>query len=494
MNAATGCVSRAVRPGVVLGLVCGAQFMVVLDLVVVNIALPSIQADLGLSSSDLEWIVIAYGLTFGGFLLLGGRAADLVGRRTMLVAGLSVFTAASFGAGASHALVPLLACRAVQGLGAATTAPAALSILTSTFAEGAARNRALGVFGGVAGAAASGGLVVGGLLSGGPGWPWIFFVNVPIGTALVVLVFAYVPNSAPAPGSADVLGAATVTAGLLAIVFAVSKSVDYGWTSPTTLGFLLSGLVMLALFMVAERRASVPLIQLSVFRSPTLTSANIITVLVMGSFFGFAFQVTLFLQQVLGYSPTRAGAALVVGAASSVVVASVIAPRVVGRVGVGLTLVIGQGFAVASLLFLARAPVHAGYWCDLFPGFLGLGIGIGLSGVAVQIAAFIGVKDSMSGIAGGVVQTAQEIGSALGLAVIATAAIARSNDVLRVGGTGTAARASAQTAGFHRAALVAAGFSVAAAIAAGLILRRAERAATSADPSEPKPVRAREAV
>jgi MFS family permease len=299
--------------------------MVVLDLVVVNVALPSIQADLGLSSSDLEWVVIAYGLTFGGLLLLGGRAADLVGRRTMLGAGLSAFTTASLGAGVSHSLVPLLACRAVQGLGAAMTAPAALSILTSTFAEGAPRNRALGVFGGVAGTAASGGLVVGGLLSGGPGWPWIFFINVPIGAALMVLAFAYIPKSEPAHGSADVLGAVTVTAGLLAIVFAVSKSVDYGWTSSTTIGVLLSGAVMLGLFVVAERRAPVPLIALSMFRSPTLTSANVITVLVMGSFFGFAFQTTLFLQQVLGYSPTRTGAALIVGAASSVVVAGVIA-------------------------------------------------------------------------------------------------------------------------------------------------------------------------
>ena len=476
------------RPGVILALVCAAQFMLILDLVVVNVALPTMQKDLRLSPSDLPWIVIIYGLTFGGFLLLGGRAADLLGRRNVLVAGLTMFTAGSLGAGLAGSLAPLLVARAGQGLGAAMAAPAALSILTGTFAEGPARNKALGIFGGVAGSAACLGLVVSGVLVGGPGWRWIFLINVPIGIALGGFVLTCVPRSERAHrGSADVLGAVTVTTGMLGIVYAINKSASYGWTSPITLGVLAGGAAMLVLFVIVEQRVTAPLIPLSMFRLKTLTTANIVAGLVMGSFFGIGFQITLFLQQVLGYSPLRTGAAGVITAVSSIIVASAIAARVVGRLGAARTLVIGQGIAVAGLLYLSRASVHAGYWIDLFPAFLASGIGIGLSGVAVQVAAFTGIKDKVSGLAGGMVSTAQEVGAALGLAIVATAALARSGEVTRVNGSQTALRALAQTAGFQRGALVAAGFSIAAALAAGLLLRRAERTAASARPQEPAP-------
>jgi EmrB/QacA subfamily drug resistance transporter len=476
------------RPGVILALVCAAQFMLILDLVVVNVALPTMQKDLRLSSSDLPWVVIIYGLTFGGFLLLGGRAADLLGRRSVLVAGLMMFTAGSLGAGLAGSLIPLLVARAVQGLGAAMAAPAALSVLTGTFAEGPARNKALGIFGGVAGSAACLGLVVSGVLVGGPGWRWIFLINVPIGIALAGFVLTCVPKSERAHrGSADVLGAVTVTAGMLGIVYAINKSAGYGWISPTTLGVLAGGAAMLGLFVVVEQRVTAPLIPLSMFRLKTLTTANIVAGLVMGSFFGTGFQITLFLQQVLGYSPLRTGAAGVITAVSSIIVASAIAARVVGRLGAARTLVIGQGIAVAGLLYLSRIPVNAGYLSDLFPAFLASGIGIGLSGVAVQVAAFTGVKDKVSGLAGGMVSTAQEVGAALGLAIIATAALARSAEVTHAAGSQTAVRALAQTAGFQRGALVAAGFSIAAALAAGLLLRRAEQTAASARPPEPAP-------
>src|SRR5450755_3183749 len=303
------------RPGVILGLVCAAQFMVVLDLVVVNVALPTMQRDLRLSSADLPWIVITYGLTFGGFLLLGGRAADLLGRRSVLAAGLAIFTAGSLGAGLAGSLVPLLAARAVQGLGAAMTAPAALSILTGTFAEGPARSKALGIFGGVAGSAACLGLVVSGVLVGGPGWRWIFLINVPIGIALAGFVLRCVPRGErPRRGSANVLGAVTVTPGMLGTVYAINTSAGHGWTSPTTLGVLAGGAAMLGLFVIVEQRVTAPLIPLSMFRLKTLTSANIVAGLVMGSFFGTGFQITLFLQQVLGYSPLRTGAAGVITA------------------------------------------------------------------------------------------------------------------------------------------------------------------------------------
>ncbi len=415
------------RPGVILALVCAAQFMLILDLVVVNVALPTMQKDLRLSPSDLQWVVIIYGLTFGGFLLLGGRAADLLGRRSVLVAGLTMFTAGSLAAGLAGSLIPLLVARAVQGLGAAMAAPAALSILTGTFAEGPARNKALGIFGGIAGSAACLGLVVSGVIVGGPGWRWIFLINVPIGIALAGFVLTCVPKSERVHrGSADVLGAVTVTTGMLGIVYAINKSAGYGWTSPITLSVLAGGAAMLGLFVIVEQRVTPPLIPLSMFRLKTLTTANIVAGLVTGSFFGIGFQSTLFLQQVLGYSPLRTGAAGIITAVSSIIVACAIAARVVGRLGAARTLVIGQGIAAAGLLYLSRASVHAAYWSDLFPAFLASGIGIGLSGVAVQVAAFTGVKDKVSGLAGGMVSTAQEVGAALGLAIIATAALARS--------------------------------------------------------------------
>jgi EmrB/QacA subfamily drug resistance transporter len=476
------------RPGVILAVVCGAQFMVVLDLAVVNVALPTIQRDLRVSPSGLQWVVIAYGLIFGGFLLLGGRAADLLGRRSVLLAGLTMFTAGSLGAGLAGSLTPLLAARAVQGLGAAMAAPAALSILTGTFAEGSERNKALGIFGGVAGIAACLGSVVGGVLVGGPGWRWIFLINVPIGIALAGLALRCVPKFERAQhGSADVLGAITVTTGLLGIVYAVNKSVDYGWTSPTTLGVLAGGALMLGLFVTVEQRVSTPLIPLSMFRIRTLTAANVAATLVLGSFLGMAYQTTLFLQQVLRYSPLRTGAATLVIAVSAAIVAGAVAARVVGRVGAARTLLIGQGFAIAGLVYLSRTPVDARYWSDLFPAFFAFGIAIGLSGVAIQVAAFIGVKDKVSGLAGGMVSTAQEVGAALGLAVIATAALARSGPVTKAASSEPAARALAQTAGFQLGALVAAGFSITAVLAAWILLRPAERIAASPALDEPIP-------
>ena len=397
--------------------------MMILDLVVVNVALPTMQRVIHLGSSDLQWIVITYGLTFGGFLLLGGRAADLLGRRNVLVAGLMIFTAGSLGAGVAGSLVPLLAARAMQGLGAAMVVPAALSILAGTFAEGSARNKALGIFGGVAGAGACLGSVVGGIVVEELGWRWIFLINVPIAIALAGLVFHCVPSGERTHrGSADVLGAVTVTTGLLGIVFAINRSVDYGWASLSTLGVLAGGAAMLGLFVIVEQRVTVPIVPLSIFRLRTLTAASIVAVLAIGSFFGMAYLGTLFIQEVLGYSPLRAGAAGLITAVASVVASIAIAPRVIGRIGAARTLIVGQGFAAAGLVYFARVPLHADYWTDLFPAYLALGIGIGLSGVAVQIAAFTGVNNRVSGLAGGMISTAQEVGSALGLAIIATAA------------------------------------------------------------------------
>lgn len=469
----------AIRPGLILALVCGAQFMVVLDVAIVNVALPSLQADLGLDQSDLQWVVITYGLVLGGFLLLGGRAADLLGRRAVLLAGLALFTVASLAAGLAGSLAQLVASRAAQGLGAAMVSPAALSILATTFAEGRERNKALGVFGAVGGSAASVGVMAGGALTDGPGWEWIFFVNVPIGIALMALIVRFIPIGARVRrGRADVLGALTVTAGLMAIVYAINQSVDEGWTSSTTTGFLLAGAVLLVLFVVVERSTAAPLLPLSMFRRGTLNAANLVAALVFGSFFATIFQASLFMQQVFEYSPIRTGFAYLAIAAVALVVSGALAPIAVGRLGAGWTLAIGQAGSAVGLLLLAQVPADGSYWADLFPGFVLLGIGIGFSVVAAQIAAFIGVEQAVSGLAGGMVETSREIGGALGTAVVASVAIARADDVLASLGGGASAGAIALTEGFQRGSLVAAGFNVVSALAAVVVLRRAERAAT----------------
>lgn len=467
----------------ILALVCGAQFMVVLDIAIVNVALPSVQTDLGLTQPDLQWVVITYGLVLGGFLLLGGRAADLLGRRRVLVAGLGLFTVSSLTAGLAGSLGQLVVSRAGQGLGAALASPAALSILVSTFAEGPERNKALGIFGAVGGSAASIGVIVSGALTTGPGWEWIFFINVPVGALLAALIVRYVPVGDRARDSrADISGAVAVTAGLMAIVYAINKSVDHGWTSGTTTRFLAAGAVLLALFVLIERRAPAPLLPLSMFRRPTLLAANLVAALVFGSFFATIFQASLFMQQVLRYSALRTGVAYLAIAMVSLVVAGGIAARLVSRLGAGTTLAIGQTACAAGLLLLARTPVDAAYWTDLFPGFALVGAGIGFSLPAAQVAAFIGIEREISGLAGGMVETAREIGGALGTAVVASIAIARADDIIAAVGSGPAERVIALTEGFQRGSLVAAGFNAISMLAALLVLRRAERSTTLGQP------------
>lgn len=468
------------KPAAILALMCGAQFIITLDIAIVNVALPSIQADLGLAASDLQWVVITYVLMLGGLLLLGGRAGDLLGRRRMLLLGLGLFATASLTAGLSESFAQLVVSRAVQGVGAALIAPAALAVLVAAFPEGAGRNKALGIFGAAGGSAASFGVVVSGGLSAGPGWEWIFLINVPIVAVLLALIVKYVPSDRHIHrGPFDVAGAVTVTAGLTALVYAINKSVEYGWTSPTTLGFLVAGVAALVLFAAVESRATAPLVPLSMFRRPTLNAANLVSALVYAAFFATIFQASLLMQQVLGYSALRTGVAYLALAVTAVVAAAGIAPIVLSRLGAGWALVIAQGSAAAGLLWMSRMPVHATYWSDLFPGFVAVGIGVGLSLVAIQVAAFIGIPEQVSGLAGGMVETAREIGGALGTAIVAAVAIATARSVSTVPDT------SALTEGFRRGSLVAAGFSVVAVITAVTVVRRAERSAqTRAVPSE----------
>ncbi|WP_067573802.1 MFS transporter [Nocardia acidivorans] len=463
---------RRLVPAAILALMCGAQFIVTLDIAIVNVALPSIRNDLGLAPSDLQWVVITYGLMLGGLLLLGGRAADLLGRRRMLLLGLGLFATASLTAGLSDSFAQLVLSRAVQGAGAALTAPAALSILVWTFPEGAARTKALGIFGAASGSAASVGVVVSGALTDGPGWAWIFFINVPIVLVLLALVTKYVPpDGIIHRGPADIAGAITVTGGLMAIVYGIDKSVEHGWTASSTLGFLIGGGAALAVFVLIEYRAAEPLIPSSMFRRPALNAANLTAAMVFASFFATIFEASLLMQQGLGYSPLRTGVAYLAIAATALVMAGGVAPIVLAKVGAGWTLVLGESCAAAGLVWLARVPVHAHYWTDLFPGFVGLGIGVGLSLVAVQVAAFIGIPESVSGLAGGMVETAREIGGALGTAIVASVALAVSGTVVGVPDP------AALTDGFRRGSLVAAGFAIVAVITALTVVRRAERSA-----------------
>jgi EmrB/QacA subfamily drug resistance transporter len=474
--------TRSTRPFVVLALMCGVQFMVILDLAVVNVAIPSMQADLGLAQAELQWVVVTYGVTLGGFLLLGGRLADLFGRRRILLGGLTVFSVASLGAGLADGLAQLVTSRAVQGLGAALAGTAALSIVVETFAEGAARTKALGVFAAIGGSAGSVGVIASGLLTDGPGWEWIFLINVPIGVGLIALIATVIPHVGRTDGGAvgpsiDWAGAFTLTAGLMAIVYAINKTIDHGWTSATSLGWFAVGAALLVAGVFVERSVRSPLLPLAMFRRRSLTTAIVIGVFVFGAFFATIFQGTLFMQQGLGYSAMRTGLAWLAATVSSLIIAGAVAPVVVNRFGPGRSIVIGQLIVGAGLLVLARTPSDASYWTDLFPGFLAFGVGLGFSMIAVQVAAFIGVEDSVAGLAGGMVETSREVGGALGTAIVATIAVARTNAVSRSGSSGPV---DAMTEGFQRASLVGAGFCAAAAVAAGLLMRRSRHSPTTA--------------
>jgi EmrB/QacA subfamily drug resistance transporter len=459
------------RPALVLALMCGVQFMVILDLAVVNVAIPSMQADLGLAQSELQWVVVTYGVTLGGFLLLGGRLADLFGRRRTLLGGLALFSVASLGAGLADGLAQLVVSRAVQGVGAALAGTAALSIVVATFAEGSARTKALGAFAAIGGSAGSVGVIASGVLTDGPGWEWIFLINVPIGAVLIGLIAAVIPRSETSSGSVDWAGAATLTAGLMSVVYAINKTIDHGWTSATSLGWFAVGAALLVVGVLVERTVREPLLPLSMFRRRSLATAIVVGVFVFGAFFATIFQGTLFMQQGLGYSAIRTGVGWLAATVSSLVIAGAVAPVVVNRFGPGRSILVGQLIVGAGLLSLARTPSDASYWADLFPGFLAFGVGLGFSMIAVQVAAFVGVENSVAGLAGGMVETSREIGGALGVAIVATIAVARTNAVASSG----APPVDAMTEGFQRASLVGSALCLVAAVAAAVFLRPAER-------------------
>ena len=461
-------------------LCCAAQFMVILDVSIVNVALPSIRRDLGFSAADLQWVVNAYTLAFAGFLLLGGRAADLLGRRRVFVFGLALFSLASFAGGLSTSQGMLIAARGAQGLGGAIVAPATLSILTTTFAEGHERNRALSAWGAMGGAGGAAGALLGGLLTEALGWQWILFVNVPIGIAAALAAQRLVDEGRPAPAGRrhfDLAGAITVTAGLVVLTYAIVRTDVNGWGSIETLATIGAGLALLAAFLFIEGRLSRrPLVPLRIFSSRILTGANVVVFLLGASVFAMWYFVSLYLQQVLGYTPIEAGLAFLPMTAS-IIIGSMLAARTVARVGAGTMLGIGMGLAAGGMLLFARVAADGAYLTDVLVPSLLVAVGIGLSFVPVTIAAVAGVRPQEAGLASGLVNTSRQVGGSLGLAILATLATQRSHAL--------GAGAGALTAGYHRAFEAGALFAFAGAVAALLIVRRATPRAEPAP--EPAP-------
>jgi EmrB/QacA subfamily drug resistance transporter len=422
-------VSRhSTNPWVVLVLVCIAQFMVVLDATIVNVALPSIQTDLGLSEANLQWVINAYTLVFGGFLLLGGRAGDLLGRKRLFLAGLVIFTAASLLDGLATSSGMLIGSRALQGLGAALISPAALSIISTTFAEGAERARALGVWAAIAIGGSAVGLVLGGFLTQVFSWPWIFFVNVPVGIAAFVLSSRLVPESRNdhVHRSFDVPGAVTATGGLMALVYAIVGTESHGWGSPTTIAFFVVAVVLLAAFVLIEQRTVSPLVRLSIFRVRSLLTANVVMLLVASGMFAMFFFNTLYIQRVLGYGPLEAGLAFLPFTAG-IMVSAGLASQFAPRVGVRPVAALGMLVTAAGMLLLVRLPVDGSYLADVLPALLLTSLGLGAVFMPLTLIATTGLDDSDQGLASGLFNTSQQIGGALGLAILSTLAASKTS-------------------------------------------------------------------
>ncbi|HVY97674.1 MAG TPA: MFS transporter [Solirubrobacterales bacterium] len=418
-----------------LVLLSAAQFVVVLDASIVNVALPSIGEALDFSQENLPWVVNAYVLTFGGFLLLGGRTADLLGRRRVFMAGLMLVAVASLAAGFSATEGQLIAARAAQGLGAAIISPAALSIVTTIFSDGAERNKALGVWGAVAGSGGAAGVLLGGILTDGLGWEWVLWVNVPVSLvafALAPRLIAESRNEAETR-SFDVAGAVSVTAALSLLVYAVIDAGSAGWGSARTLILIGVSLLLFAAFVAIELRARKPLVPFSIFRMRTLTGANVVGILVGGSLFSMFFFISLYMQQVLGYSPIHAGLSYL-PLALTIIVSAGIGSQLVTKLGYKPVLAVGLLFIVAGLLWFSRVSVGGGFLTDILGPSLLAAVGLGFSFVTTTIAAVSGVEEHEAGLASGLINTSQQVGGALGLAVLSTIATTHTEDLV---GSGT---------------------------------------------------------
>jgi EmrB/QacA subfamily drug resistance transporter len=460
------------RRWIVLALLATAQFVVVLDASIVNVALPSIGRALHFSQDSLTWVVNGYVLTFGGFLLLGGRMADLLGRRRVFVGGLIVFALASLAGGLAQDETWLIAARAVQGLGAALLSPAALSIVTTTFTEGAERNKALGVWGAVAGSGGAAGVLLGGVLTDGLGWEWVLFVNTPIGLLAALLAPRLIDESR-AEGERrhfDFAGALSVTAGLSVLVYALVDAQKAGWGSLQTVGLLGLAAALIAAFIAIELRAAAPLMPFRIFRLRTVTGANVTALLIGASLFSMFFFISLYMQQVLGYGPLKAGVSYL-PLAVAIIISAGVASQLVTRVGFKPVLLAGMALVAGGLVWFAQVSANGSYASDILGPSLLAAVGLGFSFVPVTIAAVSGVTDRDAGLASGLINTTQQVGGALGLAVLATIANSRTADVM-AGSHGTAPLKHALTEGFQSAFLAGAGFALLGMLLTLVLIRR----------------------
>jgi EmrB/QacA subfamily drug resistance transporter len=452
-----------------LALVCVAFFMVVLDVAIVNVALPSISRDLRLSQDTLQWIVTAYSLAFGGFLLLGGRAADIFGRRRVFMTGMVLFTGGSFACGLSDSGTALIAFRALQGFGGAIVSPATLAIISAAFRHGGAeRNKAFGIWGAVAGSGAAAGVLLGGILTEYLGWSWIFFVNVPVGVGIFLLA-PWLISEGRVEGvdrRVDPLAAVLVTAGLVTFIYAMSEAPDAGWTSAQTVLLTLVAIALVAVFLLKETRTDAPLVPLGLFRIRPVVVANAVGALLGAALFGGFFMLTLYMQQVLGYSALEAGFAFLATAGTSVVAAGV-AQAIVTRTGVKPVMATGLVLLALSYLWYTRLPTDGHFWTDLFVPFVASGFGLACVFIPLSLAALTVVEDRISGVSSGLLNASQQIGGAFGVALIATVSTTHTESLV----ADRVPLPQALTEGYQRAFWIAVAFSVIGAALTAAVLR-----------------------
>ncbi|MDQ2982951.1 MAG: MFS transporter [Actinomycetota bacterium] len=454
-----------------LAVIVAAQFMVVLDVAIVNVALPSIRTDLHFSQSGLQWVITAYAIFFGGVLLLGGRLADLLGRRRLFIAGLLIFTVSSLLDGIAWSEGSLIAFRALQGLGAALLSPAALSILTTMFREGRERNLALGIWGAVSGSGAAAGVLLGGALTSALSWSWIFFINIPVGI-LVIGISPWLLRESRADlqhRHFDFAGAASITSGLMVLVYAMTRAAQHGWVTGQTIGLLAASVALVAAFFVIESRSKAPLLPLRIFRLRTLSASNLTGILLGGALFSQFFLLTLYMQEVLHYSAIKTGVAYV-ALTLSVISFSAVAQALVTRIGVRTVLTAGLALSTVALVLFARLPVDGSYFSDLFPAFIISGIGLAFAFVPMSIGALTGVGQSDAGVASGLINTSQQIGGAIGVAAATTIATTYTSHYLSVHPGATAFSGGALNHGFQIAFYVLAGVAALSAVVAAVLI------------------------
>jgi EmrB/QacA subfamily drug resistance transporter len=469
----------------ILVIACLAQFMVVLDNTIVNVALPSVQRGLHFSLSNLQWVVNGYTLIFGGFLMLGGRAADLLGRRRLFIAGITLFAGASLLNGFAQTSGMLILGRGLQGLGGALVSPAALSIIMTTFQDRGERTRALGIWSAIAAGGAAFGLLLGGVLTDLVSWRWCFFVNVPVGIGTVFLALRFIPESVADLGHRrfDALGAFSVTAGLLTLVFGIVKAESWGWGAGRTIAILAAGVALLVAFVAIEARSKAPLVKLSIFRVRSLATGNSVMLLVASALFGMFFFASLYVQDVLHYSPLKAGFAFL-PVSLGIMVGAGIGQNLIKRLGVRNVAVGGITMATVGMVLLAQVPVRGTYLGNLLPGLLLLSIGMGLTFVPITLLGTSGVSNDDSGLASGLFNSAQQVGGSLGLAILSTLAADHTSSLLRGGGVSAAGQLAAKVSGYHIAFDAAAIMLGVGALLLVVLLRQRHLAEVSVDPTQ----------